>query len=386
MIFKKKDTDQSTNEESKARLGWGWKTIYILAAISLVIYVTAIFWQDFADLFNRYPAAAVRALLSYVTYLLPISLAELMLIALIPAVVAVIIIAYKKYCDTWHDVFLFGAKLFSAIMIFFILFVWTLGTGYRTTPLDERLGFDGGETTPQAINNTCNILIELVNATSADIEYGDDDFSVMPYSLDEMNEKLMAAYGKVCDKHSFIPRLYSRTKPVMMSELMSYTHITGIYSYFTGEANINIVFPDFTIPYTAAHELAHQRGIAREDEANFVAFLVCLESDDPYIRYSGYVMMLSYLLDAHYAADKSDDHADYKELYSKLALEARKEQRAYYDFFQKYANNIAASVSGVVNDTYLQSQGTQGSVSYGLVVDLAVKYYANKAEQISPCG
>jgi hypothetical protein len=162
----------------------------------------------------------------------------------------------------------------------------------------------------------------------------------------------------------------------MLSELMSYTHITGIYTFFTGEANININFPNFTIPFTAAHELAHQRGFAREDEANFIAFLVCIESDDPYLRYSGYTNMLSYLLDAFYAADKSPNHADYKELYAKVDSAVRAEDRAYYEFFQKYADNIVADVSGAVNDTFLQIQGTEGTVSYGLVVELAVKYYS----------
>ena len=189
---------------------------------------------------------------------------------------------------------------------------------------------------------------------------------------------VMNGIDAVSKKYDFIPNLYSRTKPVMLSELMSYTHITGVYSYFTGEANINVAFPDFTIPYTAAHELAHQRGMAREDEANFIAFLVCLESDDPYIRYSGYVMTLEYLLDAHYLGDTSENHSAYRELYLTLSENVRAEQKAYYEFFQKYDDNIVADVSGAVNDAYLQSQGTPGRVSYGLVVDLAVKYYSKQ--------
>ena len=141
----------------------------------------------------------------------------------------------------------------------------------------------------------------------------------------------MDAYDKVCDEYSFIQRLYSRAKPVMLSEAMSYTHITGVYTYFTGEANINVHFPDYTIPYTAAHELAHQRGIAREDEANFVAFLVCAESDDPYIRYSGYLNLYEYVASALYA-----DTDAYKRVYSTLLSPVVGEMRAYSAFFNKY--------------------------------------------------
>jgi hypothetical protein len=153
---------------------------------------------------------------------------------------------------------------------------------------------------------------------------------------------------------------------------MSYTHITGVYTFFTGEANINVNFPDYTIPFTAAHELAHQRGIAREDEANFVAFLVCAASDDPYIRYSGYLNLYEYVASALYSADRRL----YTDSYTALPAAVRAERAAYIKFFEKYRENVAANVSESVNNAYLQSQGnTAGTKSYGLVVDLAVAYY-----------
>ena len=367
---------EEQKEPNPIRLGWGWKSIYILAGVSLLIYITAIFSPAFADFFNRYPAAAFRALLAYITFILPFSLAETVLILLIPAAVFIIIYACRHYCDSWRNVLIFGAKVLSAVCLLFSMFVWTLGTGYRTTELDEKLGLSDQKITAESLKETSELIIDRLNELVSDVEFGEDGFSVMPYSRGEMNKKLMDAYSRLCDKYSFVPRLYSRVKPVMLSELMSYTHITGIYTYFTGESNINIAFPSFTIPFTAAHELAHQRGFAREDEANFIAFLVCLESDDPYIRYSGYSNMISYLLDAYYRADKSEGHADYKELYAKINKSVRIEDRAYYDFFQKYADNIVADISGAVNDAYLQIQGTEGTVSYGLVVELAVKYYS----------
>ena len=51
--------------------------------------------------------------------------------------------------------------------------------------------------------------------------------------------------------------------------------------------------------------MAHQRGIAREDEANFIAFLVCMASDDPYIRYSGYLEVYEYVASSLYSDDRS---------------------------------------------------------------------------------
>ena len=159
----------------------------------------------------------------------------------------------------------------------------------------------------------------------------------------------------------------------MMSEAMSYSHITGVYTFFTGEANINVKFPDYTIPYTAAHELAHQRGFAKEDEANMIAFLVCLESDDIYIQYSAYLNMFEYVGAALYKADKKM----YSEIRDMLDKTILNEMRAYNVFFDKYSESVASQVSGTVNDVYLKTQGTEGQISYGMVVDLTVAYLKN---------
>ncbi|MEG2118101.1 MAG: DUF3810 domain-containing protein, partial [Clostridia bacterium] len=171
----------------------------------------------------------------------------------------------------------------------------------------------------------------------------------------------------------YISSFTSRPKPIMLSEPMLYTHISGVYTFFTGEANINTNYPDFLIPYTMAHELSHQRGIAREDEANMVAFLVCLKSRNAYVKYSGLTNMLSYLTSALYKADKDQ----YNELMAKYYPDQiKKEMKAYSIFFEKYRESVANKVTDAVNNTFLQSQGqSQGTKSYGLVVDLTVAYY-----------
>ena len=58
---------------------------------------------------------------------------------------------------------------------------------------------------------------------------------------------------------------------------MSYANIGGMFFPFTMESNINVDNPFFVVPWTMAHELAHQCGFMREDEANFIAYLACKE-------------------------------------------------------------------------------------------------------------
>ena len=348
---------------------------YILigvAALALLLYLAAMIFPDFANWYNGTVGAFCRAALAHLTSWLPFSLAEGLVLIVAPiAVISLGVHAYRKRCESWKSTLVFIACILSVFSIFFSLFVFSFGTGHHTSTLDERLEMEAGEITEGELYDTALWLLEEVNKAADGVTFGEDGFSVMPYDHWEMNDRLNAAYEPVCDTYPFIQRLQSRIKPVMASELMSYTHITGIYTYFTGEANLNVAFPDYTLPFTAAHELAHQRGIARENEANFVAFLVTVASDDPYIRYSGYLNLFEYVSNALYY----EDAERYDALIAQLDDRVIGELRAYADFFETYRDAAAADISGVVNDTYLKLHGnTAGTASYGLVVELAVAY------------
>lgn len=345
--------------------------LYALAAVSLVIYIVARLSPTFADFFNRYIGAVVRGALAHLTAILPFSLGEALVIFLPIGAVFMVVLACRRYADSWRSVFIYLGSLISVVSLLFTTFIWGFGTGYFGSTIDKKLGLDRSDVSSEELYMTAAILAAHVNEEAKNVSFCVTDRSVMPYSYDELSRRLVSAYDSVCDKYDFIPRLTSRVKPVMLSEPWTFTHISGVYTYFTGEANINVNFPDYTIPYTAAHEMAHQRGIAREDEANFVAFLVCTASDDPYIRYSGYLEVYEYVASSLYSANKSY----YSAVYSSLDKHVREEMTAYSRFFDKYRENPAATVSETVNNTYLQMQGTVGSRSYGLVVDLCVAYY-----------
>ena len=341
-----------------------------ITLFSVLLYLLFRIFPAFSDAFNRTVAAFLRRILAYLTNLFPFSVAETCLIAS-PLLLGFLLYLGIRYRNgSLRETLLYCASILSALAIVFQLFVFAFAPGYYTAPLDEKLGLDRRDVSARELYDTALLLIEEINEASGTVYYRSSGFSLMPYGYREMNDKLIAAYRNLPEEYDFIDRFYSEIKPVALSEPMSYTHITGVYTFFTGEANLNVNFPDYTIPYTAAHELAHQRGVAREDEANFVAFLVCLASDDAYIRYSGLVGMYEYVMSALYRADGT--------LYSEARARVRErvltEQRAYSAFFEKYRQSTAGKVSGAVNNSYLQSQGTVGTKSYGMVVDLAVAY------------
>ena len=363
--------EEKPSPHKKPRLARVCLVFYLLFFLAAALFVVCVCSPAFADGLNRTVSAMIRAFLAHLTGWIPFSLAEYLLL-LVPLILAVLIgYGMKRYADSWRDVGRYCASLLSVLALVGAIFLSAFAPGYHGSTLDEKLGLDKREVSTKELYDTARVLVSQMERELDEISYSTGGFSVMPYGLDEMNDRLLVAYERVSAEHEFLPVLKSRLKPVMISEAMSYTHITGVYSFFTGEANLNVAFPDYTLPYTAAHELAHQRGVAREDEANFVAFLVCIASEDAYIRYCGYRNLYDHVISALYEADP----VQYGKLWEYVPQAIRREQTAYSQFFDKYRDSAASTVTETVNDTFLTIQGTEGTKSYGMVVDLAVAYY-----------
>ena len=353
-----------------------FSVVAVMTALAGGCYVLYRYSRAFADWMNDTVGYAVRRVMAGFGNLLPISQAELLL-ALSPILVAVVIALVVRYGKrSWRAALTSIGALLSVAAIIFQLFALGFAPGYYAVPIDEKLGLARKKVAPEELYATATTLVAMIDEAAERVVFTDGGFSVMPYSIEEMNAKLISAYAALAEEQSWLHTYESSVKPVVMSVGMSYLHITGVYTFFTGEANINVDFPDYTIPYTAAHELAHQRGIAREEEANFLAFLVCMASDDAYIRYSGLVNLYEYVISALGRADSTMA----ARVRSKLHDDVLQELRAYSEFYKKYQHSTAGAVSNAVNNSYLQSQGSVGVKSYGMVVDLAVAYFADGEE------
>ena len=347
--------------------------VYCFFAVSLVVYLIAGFVPDFADFVNSYFGAAVRFVTAKATGWIPFSLLETLLLSLPVLIVVTFIYYVRTASNTRRGSVRYLCILLAVALGLLGLFFSSFAVGYKTNSLDKKLGIERRDVTAEQLYETVVRVNDEMNEVINDVEFPlGIESTKMPFSLSELNDKMNAAYDATYDANPFISRLHTNLKFIALSKPMSYTHVAGFYSYFTGEANINLNFPDYVIVFTCAHEMAHQRGIAAEDEANFVAFLVCRNSDDPYVRYAGLQSMTEYLLSALSEADG--------ELYAKAVqlIDGRSinEMTAYNRFFAEYRDSAVSKVSGAINDTYLKAQGqSAGSKSYGMVVDLAVAYY-----------
>ncbi len=162
-----------------------------------------------------------------------------------------------------------------------------------------------------------------------------------------------------------------RAKPMFYSPLMSALGFTGFYFPFTGEANVNIHSPGCMVPATIAHELAHQRGVVFEDEANFTGIAACLSQPDPVFRYSACLMGYIHLANALLAAD-AEAWEEISGSLNQLVLRDLEDNNA---FWARYDTPVSDAAEGVY-EGFLQSHGEErGMQSYGACVDLLVAFY-----------
>lgn len=170
-----------------------------------------------------------------------------------------------------------------------------------------------------------------------------------------------------------IPRK-SFKKYSLFSIFMRYFGVSGYYNPFTGEAQITRLTPDTSIPFTMAHEQAHQMGYAPEFEANFIGFLSCVQSDSEALKYSANYKALKYALreiysqDSTYVIHKLDSFSEGM----KRDYEAEK-------IFRKKYSGVADEAFSAMNNAYLKAnQQKDGVQSYNRFVELLVGYYRNK--------
>ncbi|MBR0353414.1 MAG: DUF3810 domain-containing protein [Oscillospiraceae bacterium] len=183
-------------------------------------------------------------------------------------------------------------------------------------------------------------------------------------------------YGKIEKDHPCLEGPEVKAKGVICSRIMSYVDFTGFFFPFTAEANVNTETPSAYFASTVAHELAHQRGVAKEQEANFVAVLASLEYGDPDYVYSAAVLAYTHLGNALYDADNES----WKEIYSGLNEKVLTDLKANREYWQRFETPVQKA-SNTVYESFLYSYDQDlGLKSYGACVDLLVNYYYEAAK------
>jgi len=188
--------------------------------------------------------------------------------------------------------------------------------------------------------------------------------------LTAVQKEILTRQAKLPKKISgkYVPEINS-FKHSLFKKVMNFTGILGYYNPFTAEAQFNSQLPNTLIPFTSAHESAHQLGFAREQEANFIGYLIGINSENTELRYSTQYFTLKSLL--NYIVDKDPDFV--KAVLKNYSPEMNKD-RAYEKAFILKHQGLLDDFFGFTNNLFLKSNQQDGAITYSYFIDLLLNY------------
>lgn len=261
-------------------------------------------------------------------------------------------------------------RLAASAAVFGALYFPLWGRHYGEPRLLERLGWE-----PSAAAGDLPRLCEEV-VLAANRSYEQAAAAPGP-EMEEIDASLDRGLARVAERLGLgadFARPRGRAKPVLLgAEVMSYLGLSGFYNPYTDEANFNRLLPRAFLPEVIGHEKAHQRGIAREDEANLLGFLACASADTPFVRCSGYLFAQDQLLGELGGEAAAALRA--KRLPGvQRAFEARAAFWARYHSGRSPVARAANVLGHAVNDTFLKANGVAAGVRSYRTANLLVLF------------
>lgn len=344
-----------------------------LPLMAIIAYVFSIFIKYIPITFERYYVEGINKitiqLLSRISAIIPFSIAEIIYLSqwiLIP--IFFLILVFKIFKGNGKSWALF---IVNYLALAYLLFMCLWGFNYSRMPISAKLGLEIKESTKEELYELNLYLVNRANTQRLGVLTDQD--GLMKVNDDYKGVFMRAAKGLQFNKGDLelFSGSYGIPKSIYLSKPMLYTGITGMYFPFTGEANINTAIPDLMLPATVLHEMAHQRGVAPEDEANFIAYIIGNQNIDSDFKYSTTVLALIHSINALNLVSPED----VGKIKTKYSEGLKRDLIAYSDFWNGYDGKVQ-EIADDVNDTYLRSNGEKDGVqSYGQMVDLLLGEY-----------
>ena len=269
----------------------------------------------------------------------------------------------------------YGALLLAAdvCLTVYALFCLMWGVNYWTDSFQDRSGIAAQPVAAEDLEAVTAYFAQQLADTADSVPRDENGVYAVPKEQILAESRLV--YGGVTELFPFLDFRDTGVKAVGCSRFMSIMGFTGVYFACIGESNVNVDSPACLLPSTVAHELAHQRGIAWEQECNFLGVLASVTSGMPDYVYSGWLLGFIHLGNALYETDPEAYWAIRNALPETVSADLR-DNNAYWDQFR---DNVVEKVSDTVYDAALKSYGdANGMKSYSMVVELLVAYYKDR--------
>ena len=379
---------------------------FLLSAIGVALFLNVLAWKSsaFCDFYVSYIFPIWLNTYGKWTSKFPFSVGEMMIVLAVTllsifvmlGLVAVIFLFVKKWKEKKHSLserynknykrYLSIYKAYSLIfanILVSVMWIMTLNCFvlYHCSTFEEKYWdtvTGEEEYTVEELGALRDFVVTRVNQYAKMMERDEHGLIVYDGSMEETAILAMQNLGK---EYPQLEGFYTTPKKIAASEFLSQQYMKGYYFPFSLEANYNDVMYIISKPATMCHELAHTKGFIYEDEANLIAFLACLHSDDPAFQYSGYLSVLTYIENDFL---RSIDYN--KEIYNshvKISAQVQKDrvfltEDAWSEVEKKAVistKTLKKASDAFTNTTLVLNGVEQGSASYGEVVGLLMDYY-----------
>ena len=302
----------------------------------------------------------------------PFSMAELLLALFVPALllyIAVQIVGLIRKGERAVRLYRTLVTLLAAGLSVYALFCLLWGVYYYADDFAAKSGFENGPVSTGQLESVTRYFARLANEYAAEVPR--DENGLCCSDRTEILRRSPEVFAETEKRYPCLEGPSLAAKGIRCSRVMSYLDFSGFFFPFTAEANVNMDMPACDLAATVAHELSHQRGVAKEQEANFTAVLASLEYGDPDYCYSACLLAYTHLGNALYGADREA----WETIFESLSEDVLRDILSRREYWAQFDTPVQTA-SNTVYEGFLHSYDqTLGLKSYGACVDLLVNCY-----------
>jgi hypothetical protein len=258
-------------------------------------------------------------------------------------------------------------------VIFVFLFIYVLfnllwGLNYNRKGISAQLGMQVKRYSLAELDTLTQALQENLNAYAVLVT---EEQRVFFNKKRQLFRESSQAYQQAAGQYAFLKYRPVSVKASLFSYAGNYLGFQGYYNPFSGEAQVNTTIPRFLEPFVTAHEIAHQLGYAKENEANFVAFLACRHASSPVLKYSMYFDLYNYAIGEVMRRDTALARSFQRQLHPQVARDIRE----YRDFYRRYKNAVEPVITWSYGHYLKANNQPAGKQTYNEVVAWLIAYY-----------
>jgi Protein of unknown function (DUF3810) len=268
----------------------------------------------------------------------------------------------NRFYDTIYNV-----SSFAGFMVFWFLFLW--GFHYARPSFAQQINLNIQKPDSLALFEELKIAAAEAVETRTKVTNSTLSETQLPHDFENLIRQDVTHF---LEQKGFNAGGRLRGRSINPDGILNRFGISGIYMPYVGEANIDAGLHDLEKPYSLAHEMSHGYGWTEEATANFVAYLTCIQSNNAFVRYSGFLNHYRYVA----SNCKRQNTEGYQRFRDGLPEGIKADLDAINERQKKYPNWLETDW---MNDIFLRSQGVkEGIGSYSRVVVLVYSWRKGK--------